>query len=124
LPAAPALAEDTGQRPVALRLANVPRSAAVWTNPFEGDPTAARAGNKLFRRHCADCHGEDAEGRAKNPSLVSERVQGAPPGDLFWFLTNGNLGAGMPSWSRLPDARRWQLVSFLKTLRAPTDPAP
>ena len=80
--------------------------------------------HKLFRRHCAECHGEDAAGRGKAPPLVSERVQGAPPGDLFWFLTNGNLGAGMPSWSRLPDARRWLLVSFLKTLRSPPDPTP
>ncbi len=40
----------------------------------------------------------------------------APPGVLFWFLKNGNLKEGMPSWSRLPDQRRWQLVTYLQTL--------
>jgi len=35
---------------------------------------------------------------------------------LFWFLRNGNLRQGMPSWSGLPDQQRWQIVSFLKTV--------
>ncbi|HXN22460.1 MAG TPA: hypothetical protein VOA41_06930 [Candidatus Dormibacteraeota bacterium] len=39
------------------------------------------------------------------------------PGDLFWFLTKGELRAGVPSWSRLPEAQRWQIVSYLKSLR-------
>jgi mono/diheme cytochrome c family protein len=100
-------------------LERAPAAAASWSNPFEGDPRAIRAGRKLFLRHCAECHGDDARGRGKAPPLVSHRVQGAPAGDLFWFLTNGDLGAGMPAWSRLPDARRWQLVSFLETLAVP-----
>ncbi|HKC11065.1 MAG TPA: c-type cytochrome [Vicinamibacteria bacterium] len=103
-------------------LARAPAAAASRANPFADDPVAVRAGHKLFLRHCAECHGDGARGRGKVPSLVSRRVQAAPAGDLFWFLTNGDLGAGMPSWSRLPDARRWQLVAFLKTLSAPPGP--
>ena len=41
-------------------------------------------------------------------------VQNAPAGVLFWYLTNGDLRAGMPSWSRLPEAQRWQIATFLK----------
>jgi mono/diheme cytochrome c family protein len=103
-------------------VARAPAAAASWANPYADDPVAIRAGHKLFLRHCAECHGDDARGRGKAPPLVSHRVQGAPAGDLYWFLTNGDLGAGMPSWSRLPDARRWQLVSFLKTLSAHSRP--
>jgi mono/diheme cytochrome c family protein len=106
----------------AVGLERAPATAASSANPFAGEPRATRAGHKLFQRHCAECHGDDARGRGKAPSLVSHRVQGAPAGELFWFLTNGDLGAGMPAWSRLPDARRWQLVSFLKTLSAPPSP--
>jgi mono/diheme cytochrome c family protein len=105
-------------------LQRVPVAAGSRTNPFEGDKGAVRAGQKLFRRHCAECHGDDARGGGEGPPLDSNRVQRAASGDLFWFLTNGDLGAGMPSWSRLPDARRWQLVSFLKTLRDSSPPAP
>jgi mono/diheme cytochrome c family protein len=117
-----AVASDTEPGRGATGLERAPAAAASWTNPFEGDPRAIRAGHKLFHRHCAECHGEDARGRGKAPLLVSHRVQGAPAGDLFWFLTNGDLGTGMPAWSRLPDARRWQLVSFLKTLPAHSGP--
>jgi hypothetical protein len=41
----------------------------------------------------------------------------ATPGELVWFLRNGNLRGGMPSWSGLPIERRWQLVTYLKSLR-------
>ena len=105
-------------------LEGAPVAAGQWENPFAGDVRAAQAGQKLFRRHCADCHGLDGSGRGNAPPLVSDRIRKAPAGDLFWFLTNGDLGAGMPAWSRLPDARRWQLVSFLKTLPAGADAPP
>jgi mono/diheme cytochrome c family protein len=109
--------KDDKARKHASALANAPESARARANPYQGKPEAPLAGRKLFERHCAECHGVDARGRGKAPALVSEGVAQAPPGALFWFLTNGNLRAGMPSWSRLPDAQRWQLVTFLKTLR-------
>ncbi len=99
-------------------LGNAPESARARPNPYQGKPEAPLAGRKLFKRHCAECHGADARGRGKAPPLDSEEVAQAPPGTLFWFVTNGNLRAGMPSWSRLPDAQRWQLVTFLKALRS------
>jgi hypothetical protein len=40
----------------------------------------------------------------------------ASPGALFWFLTNGRLAAGMPEWSRLPAARRWQIIAYLQSI--------
>jgi mono/diheme cytochrome c family protein len=98
-------------------LAGAPASAGARANPFEGKPEAVRAGRKLFDRYCAECHGADLGGRGKAPALDSGRVEQTPPGDLYWFLTNGNLRAGMPSWSRLPEAQRWQIVTYLKSLR-------
>jgi mono/diheme cytochrome c family protein len=100
-------------------LATVPAAVDVGVDPYAGSAVAAVAGRKLFLRHCADCHGGDARGGGRAPSLASERVAGASPGAVFWFMTNGNLRAGMPAWSRLPPARRWQLVAYLRTLGAP-----
>lgn len=100
-----------------LELAGAPQSAHARLNPYEGKPEAVLAGRKLFERHCAECHGVDAHGRDKAPALDSGLVEKTPPGDLFWFITNGNLWRGMPSWSGLPDARRWQIVTYLKSLR-------
>ena len=50
----------------------------------------------------------------KRPSLHSERVRAATPGELEWLLKNGSMKNGMPSWSRLPEQQRWQIVSFLE----------
>jgi mono/diheme cytochrome c family protein len=97
-------------------IAQAPLKARSWKNPYQGRPEAARAGEKLFRQHCAECHGDDAHGIGRAADLHSPGVQNATPGELVWFLRNGNLAAGMPSWSGLPEQRRWQIVSYLKSL--------
>lgn len=79
-------------------------------------PAAVLAGQKLFRQHCAACHGAEAAGSRWAPSLLRDEVQARDPEMLFRFISNGDLRHGMPSWSRLPEARRWQIVSYLKSL--------
>jgi mono/diheme cytochrome c family protein len=91
---------------------------AAWvarTNPFAGQPDAVRAGAKLFDRHCAPCHGHDARGGTHAVDLLIPEVQQARGGSLVWFLRNGNLGAGMPSWSGLPEQRLWQIARYLES---------
>jgi len=96
--------------------AKVPATARQRSNPMANESSAVAAGAKLFQRNCASCHGKQAEGLAKHPDLRTERVKNATPGELEWLLKNGSLKNGMPSWSRLPEPQRWQLVSFLKSL--------
>lgn len=90
------------------------------SNPLVGDADAAAAGARIFVDHCAQCHGANAEGNPDpkhfRPNLHSARVKTASPGELYWLLTNGSLRNGMPSWSRLPEPQRWQLIAFLKSL--------
>jgi len=107
-------------------LAKAPEKARNRVNPLENDPDGVAAGRLLFEDHCAECHGETAEGgkgSKKGPSLRAPEVQNAPPGALFWLLTNGVVRKGMPVWSRLPEPQRWQLVRYLKSLGA-APPAP
>ena len=99
-----------------LALQKAPAAARGWTNPYDGQGDAVAAGRKLFRQHCAPCHGESLQGLDKAPSLRSPAIQQAPDGVLFWFLRGGTVRHGMPSWSGLPDQRRWQIVSYLKSL--------
>ena len=101
-------------------LRSVPASARVRTNPLAADADAPLAGALLHKRNCASCHGIDGAGSGSRPSLQTSRVHNATDGELEWLLTNGNLAHGMPSWSRLPESQRWQLVRFLRTL--PTSP--
>jgi mono/diheme cytochrome c family protein len=100
----------------AWELAHASPAANARPNPYAGQERAALAGKKLYHRYCAACHGEDARGQGKAPDLHSPVVREAMPGALFWFLKNGSLKEGMPSWSRLPDQQLWQLVTFLGTL--------
>jgi mono/diheme cytochrome c family protein len=102
-------------------LERVPEADRSRTSPFAGQAEAVSAGSKLFGDHCAKCHGPDALGRGKRPSLRSKVVQQAADGQLFWFLRNGNLRRGMPSWSSLPEPSRWQIIAYLKSLGEETN---
>ena len=97
-------------------LAKTPEKARTKRNPLEKDPQAIAAGGNLFEQHCSECHGSTGDGSRKAPSLRAEEVQSAPPGAIFWILTNGVVRRGMPVWSKLPEPQRWQLVTFLKSL--------
>jgi mono/diheme cytochrome c family protein len=96
----------------------VPGQAALRPNPLANDPDAVRAGKKLFVQHCAECHGNNAEGGKKAPSLHIRQVQDAAPGAIFWVMTNGVVRQGMPVWSKLPEPQRWQITAFIKSLSA------
>jgi len=97
-------------------LKHVPDADRGRTNPFAGQADAIAAGGRVFGDHCAKCHGADAEGHGKKPSLRSSRVQEATDGEIFWLLKNGNLGKGMPTWSKLPEQTRWQVIAYVKSL--------
>jgi len=104
------------RKPFYTELAKAPPRAAARPNLLESDPEAVAAGAKLFAMHCAECHGEMANGTRRAPSLRAGQVQSATPGALFWVLTNGVVRRGMPVWSKLPEPQRWQLVSYIKSL--------
>ena len=105
-------------------LAKAPQKATARPNPLAGDSDAIPAGAKLFAQHCAECHGDMADGGKKGPSLLAPEVQQATPGTLFWLLSNGVVRRGMPVWSKLPEPQRWQLVSFIKSLPPASQSAP
>src|SRR5262249_34558780 len=97
-------------------LAKAPEKARSKPNPLEKDPDSIPAGANLFAQHCAECHGDHGEGRKKGPSLRVEQVQNAPPGAIFWLISNGVVRRGMPVWSKLPEPQRWQIITYIKSL--------
>jgi mono/diheme cytochrome c family protein len=97
-------------------LQKAPEKARKRPNPLQNDPDAVAAGAILFQQHCAECHGDSAQGSRKAPSLLAPQVQKATPGTLFWLITNGVVRKKMPVWSKLPEAQRWQLVRYIKSL--------
>jgi mono/diheme cytochrome c family protein len=99
-------------------LKNVPARDHERMNPFHEQPEAIAAGRRVFVDRCSHCHGENAEGTKKRPSLKSARIQRqATEGDLHWLLVNGNMRKGMPSWAKLPDQQLWQVITYVRSLR-------
>lgn len=94
-----------------------PRAAAARGNPLPTTPEIVGGGRKLFLRHCAECHRGDGQGGKKAADLLLPVVQEQSDGALFWKISNGNPRRGMPSWGRLPEAQRWQLVLYVRALR-------
>jgi mono/diheme cytochrome c family protein len=98
-------------------LTNVPQRDRERANPYHDQADAVAAGRRIFVDHCAHCHGDNADGTKKRPSLKSARVQHeATDGDLHWLLVNGNRGQGMPSWVKLGDPQIWQVICYVKSL--------
>lgn len=96
-----------------------PPDAAAKNNPLVGNADAVAGGRKLFLRSCAECHGEDGTGVQEGvANLQLPAVQKQSDGSFFWKITNGNVKKGMPAFARFPEAQRWQIVSFLRTLKS------
>jgi len=96
----------------------VPPKDHARANPLTNRPEAAAAGALLYKDHCQQCHQANAAGDGhKRPSLHSEGLRKATDGDLEWFLRQGDLRHGMPSWSSLPEAQRWQIIAYLRSIQ-------
>jgi mono/diheme cytochrome c family protein len=109
------LAQNTQYKPDPKWVA--PAEASAKKNPLAGNTGALAGGKKLFLRHCAECHSDDGSGLKDAADLQLPSVQKQSDGSMFWKISNGNVKAGMPPFARLSDTERWQIVSFVRTLK-------
>lgn len=92
-------------------------------NPVAGGAKAVEAGKKVAQVNCVLCHGDSGKGNgpgaaALNPKpadWTSKRVQDESDGELFWKISNGR--GPMPSWKHLPEADRWSVVHYIRSLK-------
>jgi len=98
---------------------HAPVEAASRENPLASKPDLAAGGRKLFVRNCVECHGREGNGMESKHSadLQLPIVQQESDGTLFWKITNGNAKRGMPSFSKIPELQRWQIVLYIRTLK-------
>jgi glucose/arabinose dehydrogenase len=75
-----------------------------------------QAGQKLYTQQCAVCHGSHGEGTGNIAALAHGPAQTAKPGEIFWYITRGDVANGMPSWASLAERQRWQIVSYIKAM--------
>jgi glucose/arabinose dehydrogenase len=93
---------------------NAPASAKELKNPYDHHPPADAT--TLYHSRCAVCHGENGEGMGNVPSLANGHAVSATDGEVFWYITQGDVNNGMPSWAGLPEVDRWKIVTYLRTL--------
>ena len=111
--AAPAAA----QRP----LASIDAQRGVDANPYTSDEDV-RVGGELFASRCSVCHGADGRGD-RGPDLTREVYRhGNSDRAIFMNILSGIPNTGMPS-VRLSDQEMWQIVAFVRSLRAPAEMA-
>lgn len=105
--------------------ATLRREAPLGPNPVSLTDEHLLDGVKLYRQHCAICHGT-AAGKAsaspvargqypRPPQLATDGVEDDPEGVSFWIIKHGIRLTGMPSWKdSLTDQQIWTLALFLK----------
>ncbi len=100
-----------------------PAASAAKKNPIAPTQYSIAAGQKIYSKTCAMCHGKsgDADGpavielnihpaRLSNPQLNTES-----DGALFWKITTGKKP--MPAYGkRLSETDRWNLVNYIRTI--------
>ena len=95
-------------------------SAILARGQTASAPTAEAArlaGEKIFRSHCASCHGLKGVG-GSGPSLTSGVFyHGSTDADLFRNISEGIPGTAMPD-QFFSSAQIWQIVAYVRSLSA------
>ena len=101
-----------------------PAPSAAKKNPIVSTPESIGAGQKIYSKTCATCHGKT--GDADGPAVIELNIHPAKlsdphllatesDGSLFWKITTGKKP--MPAYGkRLSETDRWNLVNYVRTL--------
>jgi mono/diheme cytochrome c family protein len=99
--------------------------AGKTKNPVAPSAESIADGKRLYQRHCASCHGANAEGGAGNdlipaaPDLTDkEWKHGSSDGEIFSAIKNGvppDLNM-IPFGDQMSDGEIWNVVNYLRSL--------
>ena len=106
----------------------LPADAATEKNPVAVTAASLVEGRRLYRAHCARCHGPQGKGDGSdaNPKYRQHmdltRAGGAesnPDGVVFHKISIGRSNPRMPAFKdKLTKEQTWTLVGFVQSLRA------
>lgn len=96
-----------------------PALSAAPEGQFQGEiqpePRAElQSGGRLYRTHCAACHGHDGKGGAGVPISLPAFLDSVPDAYLEKTIRLGRPGRVMPSFKDLPDAEISAIVAHLR----------
>jgi mono/diheme cytochrome c family protein len=99
--------------------------AAAVKNPIAATAESVAAGDQLYRKNCASCHGIKAEGGSGNdlipasPDLTDDTWDhGSSDGAIFNNIKNGVApDFNMTPWKdQLKDDEIWNVVNYLRSI--------
>jgi mono/diheme cytochrome c family protein len=102
---------------------DAPAAEAQKKNPVAANESSLGAGQKIYLKRCASCHGKTGNGDGPDAvdlgihpaKFADPRMREESDGALFWKITTGKKP--MPSYaSRLSPADRWNVINYLRTL--------
>jgi len=101
-----------------------PDEANSIKNPIVVTDKVIKSGKKLFVQMCAICHGNSGKGDGmagmsltpRPSNFTKEMTQSQTDGAIYWKMTQGR--SPMASYKDiLSEEQRWQLVSYIRTLK-------
>ena len=100
-------------------------SMAAIANPVQSDARSVRSGHMLYAINCAVCHGDRGAGDGPMtkfgfpPMPIGAGSNAATKftdGYLFGMMRNGR--GLMPSYNRIEEHERWDLINYLRALQS------
>jgi len=108
----------------------VPEEAKRMQNPLKRSQANLPVAQRLYLDKCAECHGDSGKGDGSQARMYRPRptdftdvahMHSVSDGELFYKISEGHRP--MPGFQkRFTEEQRWQLVLFLRSLAAQSDP--
>lgn len=97
-------------------------SLAVVPNPLPVSDSSLANGRKYYQLNCAVCHGDRAAGDGPavrfgmaGISLIADVTKGRSDGYIWGMMRNGR--GLMPTYNRIEERDRWDVVNYLRALQ-------
>lgn len=100
-------------------------SFSVIRNPVPADARSLANGRQYYAINCAVCHGDTGDGNGVlkqlnpmysfAPPLLLDLTRNRTDGYLWGMIRNGR--ATMPSYNRIEDMDRWDVVNYMRGLQ-------
>jgi mono/diheme cytochrome c family protein len=101
-------------------------AAAQLKNPVVADATSIAAGQKLYAKQCASCHGDTGKGDGKmgeemNPKPAdltdADWKHGSSDGEIYTLIRDGAKGTAMKAYSRkMTTHDMWDVVNYVRSI--------
>ncbi len=104
--------------------APIPAADAEKKNPVKPTPEGLAEAKRLYKYHCAMCHGEQGDGKGdlavdmklglkdwRDPDSLAKVTDG----ELFYIITNGRGKMTGGEGDRTKETTRWNLVNLVRS---------